>query len=154
MKKNKIPFTVQTPEQSSGFLLWQVTTLWQRHIKKELEEFNITHTQFVLLASTLWFHVRNQEANQALLSNHTKIDPMTTSTVLRTLQKKNLIKRTEHSTDTRAKIITLTASGKQIVQKAVKKVEQVDNDFFKVLHNGTEDFNKKLIVLLKASQIG
>lgn len=154
MKKNKTPFTVQTPEQSSGFLLWQVTTLWQQHIKKELAEFNITHTQFVLLASILWFHMHNQEVNQATLSVHTKIDPMTTSTVLRTLQKKNLIKRTEHSTDTRAKIIALTAQGKQIAQKAVKKVEQVDNDFFKVLHSGTEDFNKKLIVLLKASQTG
>ena len=39
---------------SPGFLLWQVTTLWQRRIRQALEPFELTHTQFVLLFSCHW----------------------------------------------------------------------------------------------------
>ncbi|MGA7719963.1 MAG: hypothetical protein WCA84_02175 [Ignavibacteriaceae bacterium] len=52
--KEKI-FSVSTPEESTGFLLWQVTNLWQREIKKALSIYGLTHSQFVLLASILWF---------------------------------------------------------------------------------------------------
>lgn len=88
-------FSVNEPEESSGFLLWQVTNLWQREIKKALEQYNLTHSQFVLMASIHWLTLHEQEVTQIVLSAHTKIDPMTTSTVLRTLQQKELVKRQE-----------------------------------------------------------
>lgn len=88
MKSNDKIFSVDTPEESSGFLLWQVTNLWQRELRKALEKYDLTHSQFVLLASILWLSLKKENVTQVLLSTHTKIDPMTTSTVLRTLQKK------------------------------------------------------------------
>ena len=91
MKSPDNTFSVSTPEQSSGFLLWQVTNLWQREIKKALHPYGITHSQFVLMASIHWLTLHKQEVTQIILSSHTKIDPMTTSTVLRTLLQKNLI---------------------------------------------------------------
>jgi MarR family transcriptional regulator, organic hydroperoxide resistance regulator len=148
MKANEKTFNVETPEESSGFLLWQVTNLWQREIKKALEAFDLTHSQFVLLASTLWLTQQNKSITQIVLSNHTKIDPMTTSTVLQTLQKKGLIQRQEHSTDTRAKTVDLTHAGVEIAKVAVKTVEKFDHDFFCILGNNTSDFNKKLYLLL------
>src|ERR1700744_3981256 len=101
--KQKSPFGFEKAGDSSGFLLWQVTSVWQREIRKALEKHDLTHSQFVLLASTLWLSHLGEPITQVVLSNHTKIDPMTTSTVLRTLQKKGLIQRLEHATDTRAK---------------------------------------------------
>lgn len=89
MKSKDNTFSVEKAEESSGFLLWQVTNLWQREIKKALEPFDLTHSQFVLLASIHWMTLHKQDVTQILLSSHTKIDPMTTSTVLRTLQKKD-----------------------------------------------------------------
>ena len=105
MKPEDKAFSVETPEDSPGFLLWQVTNLWQRELKKALEKLDLTHAQFVLLASTLWLSQHQEDVTQVILSSHTKIDPMTTSTVLRTLQKKGLLSRQEHSTDTRAKTV-------------------------------------------------
>ena len=93
--------------------------------------------------------MHKQEVTQIVLSSHTKIDPMTTSTVLRTLQSKKLLQRQEHSTDTRAKTVELTEEGKKITKLAVKTVEKFDGDFFKPLGERTNAFNKKLIVLLK-----
>jgi DNA-binding MarR family transcriptional regulator len=144
-------FGVEKAEDSSGFLLWQVTSLWQREIRKELEPIDLTHSQFVLLASIFWLTLHNQEVTQIILSSHTKIDPMTTSTVLRTLQKKGFIERHEHSSDTRAKTVSLTAEGEKLTKVAVKKVEAFDKEFFSNLGSNLRDFNAKLIKLLTSS---
>ena len=141
-------FSVDKPEESSGFLLWQVTNLWHREIKKALEEFGITHSQFVLMASIHWLTLQKQEVTQVVLSNHTKIDPMTTSTVLRTLQQKGFVQRQEHRTDTRAKVVLLTLDGIEITKKAVIAVENFDTQFFSVLGKKTKELNANLLTLL------
>jgi len=149
MKNSDNTFSVEKAEESSGFLLWQVTNLWQREIKKALEPYDLTHSQFVLMASIHWLTLHKQEVTQILLSSHTKIDPMTTSTVLRTLQTKGLLQRQEHLTDTRAKTVGLTDNGKKIIKQAVKTVETFDRTFFSKLGGKTETFNKQLLTLLE-----
>jgi MarR family transcriptional regulator, organic hydroperoxide resistance regulator len=148
MKSTDNTFSKEKAEESSGFLLWQVTNLWQRKIKKALEKFGLTHSQFVLLASIHWLTLNKEEVTQVVLSNHTKIDPMTTSTVLRTLQKKGFLQRKEHSTDSRAKTVRLTKEGIKIIKKAVVAVEKFDKEFFSALGNKTTKLNSKLIILL------
>lgn len=149
MKSNDNTFSVEKAEDSSGFLLWQVTNLWQREIKKSLEPFDLTHSQFVLMASIHWLTLHKQDVTQILLSSHTKIDPMTTSTVLRTLQTKDFLQRKEHVTDTRAKTVELTEKGKKIIKQAVKTVETFDKTFFAVLGDKTQLFNEQLLTLLE-----
>lgn len=148
MKSTDNTFSVEKAEESSGFLLWQVTNLWQREIKKALEQYGLTHSQFVLMASIHWLTLHKQEVTQVVLSNHTKIDPMTTSTVLRTLQQKGFIQRQEHLTDTRAKTVGLTDNGKIIIKKAVVTVEKFDKTFFSLLGNKTTELNKNLLTIL------
>ena len=55
MKSNDKIFSVETPEESSGFLLWQVTNLWQREIKKDNQgtEFIETTLEDIALANEL-----------------------------------------------------------------------------------------------------
>ncbi|BAP30923.1 transcriptional regulator, MarR family [Chryseobacterium sp. StRB126] len=142
-------FSVKKAEDSSGFLLWQVTNLWQREIKKALLPFDLTHSQFVILASTHWLSLQKTEVTQIILSHHTKIDPMTTSQVLRALQKKDFICRKEHMTDTRAKTIEITEAGKKTIKKAVIAVENFDREFFSKLETSQQEFNRNLQSLLK-----
>ncbi|MCE1187583.1 MAG: MarR family transcriptional regulator [Ignavibacteria bacterium] len=148
MKSNNSPFSVEHADESTGFLLWQVTSLWQREIRKTLEPFDLTHSQFVLLASAYWLTLQKQEVTQILLSQHTKIDPMTTSQVLRILQRKGFIQRTEHFTDTRAKLVSLTGQGTEVITKAVVEVETFDRHFFSVLQDEVPGFNRQLLKLL------
>lgn len=152
MSTNDNTFSVEKAEDSSGFLLWQVTNLWQREIKKALEPYDLTHSQFVLMASIHWLTLKNELVTQIVLSTHTKIDPMTTSTVLRTLQTKGFVKRIEHPTDTRAKIVTVTESGKEIIKKAVVSVELFDSNFFASIKKNSGEFNNQLLQLLKDYQ--
>ncbi|WP_207535896.1 MarR family winged helix-turn-helix transcriptional regulator [Desertivirga arenae] len=151
MKSVDNTFSVDKAEESSGFLLWQVTNLWQREIKKALDVYGLTHSQFVLLASAHWLTLHQSEVTQVALSSHSKIDPMTTSTVLRTLQQKGLIQRQEHLKDTRAKTVELTTKGKELVKKAVVTVESFDREFFSRLGNKTKEFNRDLLTLLGQS---
>lgn len=127
---NETVFSFGKAEDSPGYLLWQVTTLWQREIKKRLDELNLTHSQYVLLASLLWLTGQDRPVTQIDLSLHSKIDPMTTSTVLRTLEKKGWVQRAEHPTDTRAKTVVLTPAGIDLVRRAIPVVEQTDFSFF------------------------
>ncbi|MES2132645.1 MAG: MarR family transcriptional regulator [Bacteroidota bacterium] len=149
MKSPDNTFGFEAAEDSPGFLLWQVTNLWQREIKKALEKYDLTHSQYVLLASIHWLTLHKQDVTQVVLSSNTKIDPMTTSTVLRTLQTKGFIKREEHSTDTRAKTVALTEEGKKVIKQAVVAVEKFDAEFFEPLGKKTPEFNKKLMSLLE-----
>lgn len=149
MNKTDNTFSVEDADDSPGFLLWQVTNLWQREIKKALEKYELTHSQYVLMASIHWLSLSDQPVTQILLSSHTKIDPMTTSTVLRALQGRGLVERQEHATDTRAKIVVLSENGKKIVRQAVKAVEKFDGEFFSPLGDKTREFNRKLLLLLK-----
>lgn len=143
------PFSVEKAEDSTGFLLWQVTNLWQRMIKQALEPYNLTHSQFVLLASIHWLTKQMQDITQITLSNHTKIDPMTTSSVLRKLELKKLIERREHSMDTRAKEVVLTDRGLGTAKEAIRVVEQFDHQFFSKLGADIPVFNKYILSLLK-----
>jgi DNA-binding MarR family transcriptional regulator len=149
MKSADNTFSVEKSEDSSGFLLWQVTNLWQREIKKALEPYGLTHSQFVLMASIHWLSLQKLSVTQIVLSSHTKIDPMTTSTVLRTLQTKGFLQRQEHLTDTRAKTVELTAEGRKVTKQAVKTIEAFDKAFFATLGDKTNLFNKQLLTLLK-----
>lgn len=130
MTKNSKIFHNSHPEDSSGYLLWQLTMLWQRKMKKELDKVGLTHTQFVVLAVLSWLSETNKVVTQVDIASHAKTDRMMTSKVLRTLQDKGFINRTEHPTDTRAKCVLITDLGLENIRKAAQIVDKVDHEFF------------------------
>ena len=138
---------------SPGFLLWQVTTVWQRQIRQALEPFRLTHTQFVLLFSCHWLYQKGGSSgvSQVQLAQHTKVDVNVASQVLRSLQKRGLVDRTPHPTDSRANIITATPEGIDLAMRAVRAVEEVDRSFFSVLGNASHDEMLRLMLRLLTS---
>lgn len=119
-------------EESPGFLLWQVTSIWQKAMRKALDPFELTHPQFVLLFSCKWLNERNEHTGitQVQLAQHTQMDVNVTSQVLRTLEKKGYIQRRPHPTDSRANVISVTKSGDVVASQAVAAVEVEDRAFF------------------------
>lgn len=119
-------------EDSPGFLLWQLSNKWQSQQRAALQQFGLTHVQFVLLAS-LTFAAGKVQFTQKQLAAHAHTDAMMTSQVLRTLEKKGLVQRQASTHDGRAFTITATAAGQKKANQAVKAVEAVDARFFAVL---------------------
>jgi DNA-binding MarR family transcriptional regulator len=118
------------PNDNPGFLLWRVTNAWQRQIRSALEPLDLTHVQFVLLASLAWLSKQEKGIPQVLLAGHANTDVMMTSQVVRTLEFKGYLERQSDPTDARAKLLTITAAGLKLVNQAIVKVESVDKNFF------------------------
>ncbi len=129
MKSKPLPSIHGGPSDSPGFLLWRISNTWQREQRAALQPLGLTHTQFVMLAVTTWFG-SNEPLTQARLSQLTGSDPMTTSQVVRTLLANGLFVRDVHPADTRARIISVSEAGRDIAQKAIIVVEEVDRKFF------------------------
>ena len=145
---SKAPFSVRKAEDSTGFLLWRVTMLWQRRIAAALRPHELTQVQFALLASLLWLSRSERSITQSTLARHAKLDVMMTSQVLRALEVRGLIERNVHPSDTRAKTLLLTRKGRALAWATVPVVEKADADFFAVLGSGIGTFNKSLRALI------
>lgn len=126
MKYSKFP----DAKESQGLLFWQVATLWQRKIKEALRPYDLTHTHFVILAVTQELHDSNFDVTQKEISDFSSIDVMTLSATVRLLEKKGLVTRKNHSTDTRAKQIINTPKGETLLKQANQVIEAVDEQFF------------------------
>lgn len=148
----EIEFQFKSPNDSPGYLLGQVTMLWQRKLKKVLDPLNLTHTQFVLLAALGWLSKKNTDVTQVDIANQSNTDRMMVSKVLRTLEKKKFISRQEHPIDTRAKVIKLTNAGAEVLQKALTAVENADIEFFSVLGDNLSTFNKNMFNLIEQNK--
>ena len=144
----EIEFHFKSPNDSPGYLLGQLTMLWQRKQKKVLDPLDLTHTQFVLLAALGWLSKKSNTVTQVDIANQSNSDRMMVSKVLRTLEEKGFITRQEHETDTRAKTIRLTNNGAVVLQKAIIEIENADLDFFATLDTKLSSFNKNMVQLI------
>ena len=118
----------------------RVYNKWHSMIKKELKKMNLTHPQFVVLASLAYLSQNGNEVTQVMISKLSGIDVMTVSQILNLLEKNDFVKRKEHSKDTRAKAVILNKKGEEVLQKAVPLVEQIDEIFFEKLDTDEEQF--------------
>ena len=118
------------PKNSAGYLLWQVTHLWQRQVEVALAALDITHLQFVLLAGIGWLTRKGELLTQVQLAEFCKIDVMQISQVARKLEMKKLVKRSAHPSDTRAKVLTLTPTGTTTLRQALPLIQHLDAEFF------------------------
>ena len=144
----EIDFHFKSPNDSPGYLLGQLTMLWQRKQKKVLDPLDLTQTQFVLLAALGWLSKKSNTVTQVDIANQSNADRMMVSKVLRTLEEKGFITRKEHETDTRAKTIRLTSTGEVVLQKAIIEVENADLEFFATLDTKLSSFNRNMVELI------
>jgi DNA-binding MarR family transcriptional regulator len=144
----EMEFHFKSPNDSPGYLLGQLTMLWQRKQKKVLDPLDLTYTQFVLLAALGWLSKENNTVTQVDIAKQSNADRMMVSKVLRALQEKGFITRQEHEKDTRAKTIRLTTTGENVLQKAIIAVENTDLDFFATLDTTLPLFNKNMLQLI------
>jgi DNA-binding MarR family transcriptional regulator len=118
------------PGRSPGFLLWRVTLAWQRAMRAALAPHDLTHVQFVLLASTWWLADHEEPPTQQRLADQAGTDPMMTSQVIRKLADRGLVNRTPDPHDARALRLVVTPEGRELLAAALRDVEQADAEYF------------------------
>jgi DNA-binding MarR family transcriptional regulator len=125
-----------TPARSPGYLLWHISISWRSSLERVLKKMDLTHPQFVVLASLGWLTRKGARVSQVAIGQMAGLDPNTTSQIIRGLEQKKLIKR-RPSLDSRAKNPILTPQGSRILAQALPAVEKADTQFFSGL-NGKE----------------
>lgn len=111
-------------------LIWRVAKQLNKRKRAVLEEFDLTCSQYDLLAA-IWQSTREKKGViQVDLAERTQIDPMTTSTILRNLQKRNLIIRERGLVNTRTIEIELTYSGSRLYQIAKRQIDQMREETY------------------------
>ena len=125
-----------------------MTLAWQRRIRSVLESHQLTHVQFVLLASLWWMADHDdQPPTQSQLANQAGTDPMMTSQVIRKLETRGLLERALDPADSRARRLGLTAAGRALVSRALADVEASDEEYFSVLGRERDTFVRALRTL-------
>lgn len=145
-------FHGQEVETIPGFLLWQLAKLWQRQLELAFRELALSHTQAILLANIVRLTEEQKKVTQIMLSEATKVDPMTTSQVIQTLERKKLIKRSLSQDDKRAYYVLPTRKGKACAYTIVTIVPTVQKSFFNPLENDIETFTIILQKLIEANK--
>ncbi|UVK56079.1 MarR family transcriptional regulator [Mesorhizobium sp. AR02] len=118
------------PSESPGLLLWRTTMRWQRVMTAALAPLDLTHVQFVLLASAMWLGRNGEPPNQVQLAAQAGTEVKMTSDVVARLEAKGLIAREADPRDSRAKVIRITPTGTAAAQRAIVAVEAADAAFF------------------------
>lgn len=129
MTKQHLATSFDTADDSPGLLLWRLTNQWQAKQRAALKDFDLTHVQFVLLASLVYTE-QEHAPTQKQLAEFARTNVMMTSQVLRKLEQKGLITRSSSTKDSRSVIVKPTAVGVRLANKAVNAVEEVDRMFF------------------------
>ena len=135
-------------DNSLGFLLWKVSIKWRRKIEVTLTKYDLTHTQFVMLATTAYLTRNDNMVTQVEIAEFSSCDINTTSQVLRGLEKRLLIVRTVMDGNEKSKYPKLTDFGFNILKPAIKDVEAIDEVFFSALTN-----SKKQQLSINLSQL-
>ncbi len=123
-------FPERTAWDRPGFLLWHATLRWQREVADALRPLELTHVQFVLLAGTAWLTNRVGPPSQRELADHAGTDAMMTSQVVRALEQRGLLRRSDDPADARVKRLRCTPQGRTLAERAVTEVQAVDDRFF------------------------
>ena len=118
------------PENAIGFVLWRITSHYQREMDRSLATVDLSHLQFVTLALIGWLERSGTVATQVELSRFGGIQPMQLSHMLKTLEAKQFISRKRDALDSRAKQVRLTRSGFEILKRALPLAVEVQSRLF------------------------
>lgn len=118
------------PENAIGFVLWRITSRYQREMDAALAPVDLSNLQFVTLALVGWFERSGSAATQIELSRFGGIHPMQLSQMLKTLETKQFITRKRDEKDSRAKQANLTRSGFNTLRGALPIAVAVQNRLF------------------------
>lgn len=127
-------------EEATGLLFMRTYNKWHGEIKKQLRNLGITHPQFVILTSLGYSLQYEEEVTQIMLAKLAGMDVTSVSQIINLLERHGLISRKEHTRDTRAKSVTLTIKGQDMLKQALPVVEKIDIAFFGTLGKNENTF--------------
>ena len=134
------------PEGSLCYRLKHAYHAWTRHFDAALRPLGLTHVQFIALHAIERHRQRGEIPSQVQVAAATQLDPMMISKILRLLEQRGYLKRSQHPADPRANALHLTHAGDALVRAAIPVVRDAHAAFFDCRLDG--DSQQALAALL------
>jgi DNA-binding MarR family transcriptional regulator len=129
-----------------SILLWRIIKIWRRKQLRSLDPYGLTPSQLEVLG-TLYIS-KVEEIMQITLSRVTFIDPMTISTIIKNMEKKELVKRSKSNTDMRAISISITEKGIELMERLKKDESLFFAENYKYKDIDKDAIKKQMEILL------
>lgn len=114
---------------SPGPLLRRTHQIGMSIFADRFNDIDITPLQF----SILWVLNQHPEIDQATLAKAVALDRMTCSNMVTRMEHKGLIDRKTDPENRRAKLLTITRQGEQLLSQSEAPMQQVQNELLKPL---------------------
>jgi DNA-binding MarR family transcriptional regulator len=124
-----LPNNPPNPNNYDGFLIWKTSNEWEKYINSLLSPFGLIQSEICHLISIIQLVQTQKHVTQIELSRSIGTTPMSTSKILRGLEKKGLISRIPGK-DPRSKTIQITKQGMQILIATAPILAEADQTFF------------------------
>src|SRR5262245_51377538 len=105
-------------QRTTGSLIWHLSLKWRGAVGRALAPVDLTHAQYVLLASLYGPMQNGARPSQRELADFSGLEAMYVSRLARTLEEAGLLARETNPDDPRAFHLTLTGRGKAVVGAA------------------------------------
>jgi DNA-binding MarR family transcriptional regulator len=105
-----------------GYLVWRLSMKWRTAVDDVVEPFGLTHAQYSVLSSLRGMARSGVHPSQRQLADHTGLDPIYISKLVRAMEGSGLIERTPDDHDARAVRLTVTRQGARVADQAIKRV--------------------------------
>ncbi len=136
------------PLTGPGFHLWKASLRWSSAMAHALKSLQMTHSQFFVLGAVGFLaKTKGHAPKQSEVAEFAGIDPMMTSKVVRTLESRGLLERTDDPSDNRAWRVKLTAKGEPLLVRATALAKAVDAAFFSPTGADVTELNAELAAL-------
>ena len=134
-------------EKRIGLLIWHVSNFWQTKLRIILNKYSISLNEYLILEALDKFCSDLNFPSQINISSFSGIDVSVVSVCLKSLENKNLIKRTVDQ-DNRKKVINILPSGQKLFDEIFPKINQQENKLFDKLQSEKLNFCNSLKLIL------
>ena len=134
-------------EKKLGLLVWQVSNFWQSKLRIILKKYDLSLNQYLIIETLKLLKLDFQPTSQTKISLYSGIDVSVVSVCLKSLEKKNLIKRNIDK-DNRKKVINILSAGQKVFDEVYPQINKQENYLFHKLQDEKINFCNSLKLIL------
>ena len=134
-------------EKKIGLLIWNVSIYWQNKLRFILSKYHLSLNEYLILESLVMLKKNINLPSQINISSFSGIDVSVVSVCLKSLENKNLIKRTVDQ-DNRKKVINILPTGQKLFDEIFPKINQQEMNLFDKLQGEKLNFCNSLKLIL------
>jgi len=134
-------------EKKVGLLIWHVSNYWQSKLRIILKDYNLSLNQYLILETLKVLKDSFESFSQTKISLFSGIDVSVVSVCLKSLEKKQFIKRNVDQ-DNRKKVINILSAGQKVFDEIFPRINQQEQILFDKLQGEKLNFCNSLKLIL------